>query len=272
MPEKANTIKKESCPLLLRWKKLSGPLAFLLLLGAVFVSFSGLPVSAQTVGWYCKTSEGGKQPPLPPEFSFFQGEDAIWLGPETEKVIYLTFDAGYVNENVLTILDVLKRHGAEGAFFVLEHTVSSRPEVLRRMKEEGHLICNHTATHLNTASAAPEQTEAELKRLEDAVVLATGEKPDPFFRPPEGSFTEETVNTASRCGYATVLWSYAYADWDNSRQPEPVKSADRILSHTHPGMVLLLHPTSATNAAILDDLLTEWERMGYRFGSLYEFL
>ena len=75
---------------------------------------------------------------------------------------------------------------------------------------------------------------------------------------------------AKECGYSTVFWSFAYADWDNGRQMDPEAAKERILAETHNGEVLLLHPTSATNAAILRDLIRTWKEMGFRFGTLEE--
>ena len=71
-------------------------------------------------------------------------------------------------------------------------------------------------------------------------------------------------------GYTSVFWSMAYDDWDNSRQMNPGRAKEKLLSTTHDGAILLLHPTSATNAAILGDLIREWKNMGYSFGSLKE--
>ena len=80
----------------------------------------------------------------------------------------------------------------------------------------------------------------------------------------------ENLKYAKELGYKTIFWSYAYADWDNNRQPDPQKAKEQILLHTHPGMVILLHPTSKTNADIMDDLLSCWEQQGYRSGTLEE--
>ncbi|MBQ2926439.1 MAG: polysaccharide deacetylase family protein, partial [Ruminiclostridium sp.] len=88
--------------------------------------------------------------------------------------------------------------------------------------------------------------------------------------PPEGTFSENTLKFCKELGYTPVFWSYAYADWDNNAQMSEEKALDKLLSNLHPGEVLLLHPTSATNAAILDRFLTEAEKQGYRFGSLTE--
>jgi peptidoglycan-N-acetylmuramic acid deacetylase len=75
---------------------------------------------------------------------------------------------------------------------------------------------------------------------------------------------------AKESGYKTVFWSLAYADWDNSRQMSPDKALEKILSNVHNGAVILLHPTSKTNADILGDLIKELKTLGYGFGSLDE--
>ena len=71
-------------------------------------------------------------------------------------------------------------------------------------------------------------------------------------------------------GYKTVFWSFAYADWDNDKQPSPDKAMQCVMDNIHNGAVLLLHPTSATNAAILPRVIAELKAQGYRFGRLDE--
>ena len=69
-------------------------------------------------------------------------------------------------------------------------------------------------------------------------------------------------------GYSTVFWSLAYVDWYTEDQPTKEQAFSKLLPRIHPGAVVLLHSTSSTNAQILDELLTEWEGMGYTFGDL----
>jgi peptidoglycan-N-acetylmuramic acid deacetylase len=137
------------------------------------------------------------------------------------------------------------------------------------MAAEGHLVCNHTFTHRNLCGAASGALTAELKRLEEAC-SAIGVTVSPYYRPPEGCFDEAMLREAQSAGYKTVFWSFAYADWDNAKQPDPAASKRRILDNLHNGAVILLHPTSATNAAILGDVLREMKALGYRFGGLDE--
>jgi peptidoglycan-N-acetylmuramic acid deacetylase len=233
-----------------------------------------IPVSAAPGGWYCKRNKEHKQPTLDPKMTVIEKYDAYYVdknhGDTSEdKVIYLTFDAGYENGNVAKVLDALKAEGATGAFFILGNLPEKNPELVRRMAAEGHLVCNHTFTHKNLCGAPAGALTAELKRLEEAC-SAIGVTVSPYYRPPEGCFDEAMLREAQSAGYKTVFWSFAYADWDNQKQPDPAAAKKRILDNIHNGAVILLHPTSATNAAILGDVLRELKAMGYRFGSLDE--
>ena len=73
---------------------------------------------------------------------------------------------------------------------------------------------------------------------------------------------------AQEMGYKTVVWSLAYADWDNEKQPTREQAFSKLLPRIHNGAVVLLHSTSQTNAEILDELLTKWEDLGYEFVTL----
>ena len=224
--------------------------------------------------WYCRNNNAGKPPCLPPEFSFINDNGGYYLdtkAADTDKVIYLTFDAGYENGNIAKILDVLKKHQAKGAFFVLGNLIKRDTGLVKRMLDEGHLVCNHTNQHRDmTKVTDPAKFREELESLSAIMKEYCGCDVAPFYRPPEGRFSEANLKTASEMGCKTVFWSFAYADWDNRNQMSPEKAMKKVLSHTHNGEVILLHPTSATNAEILDPLLTEWEKQGYRFGTLYE--
>ena len=255
------------------------------LLTALIVSTSGQAIEANlqstangadSFGWYCKNNDAHQPPVLPSEFSFIGDYGGYYLdtdATEDDRVIYLTFDAGYENGNITKILDVLAAHGATGAFFVLGNLVKRNPELIQRMVAEGHLICNHTNRHPDMTKVTDYQAfREELEALNVILKDCCDVEAAPFYRPPEGKFTRENLKFASDCGYKTIFWSFAYADWDNEKQPDPEKALKKLLDHTHNGEVLLLHPTSATNAAILDEYLTSLEKDGYRFGTLYELI
>ncbi|MGN1095797.1 MAG: polysaccharide deacetylase family protein [Eubacteriales bacterium] len=228
-------------------------------------------LGADAYNWYCKREKNHVRPKAEASMSFISENGGAYIGKNPdEKVIYLTFDAGYENGNIARILDTLKAHNAKGAFFVLENLVKRNTDLVKRMAAEGHLVCNHTARHRDMTKMNDEQFSSELKALEDILMENAGVECAKFYRPPEGRFNEKNLKAANAMGYKTVFWSLAYADWDNDKQPDPEKAKQLLLANTHNGAVILLHPTSKTNADILDSLLAEWEKEGYRFGSLDE--
>ena len=224
----------------------------------------------KSYSWYCIRTPDHARPPLPSEFSFIKEYNGYYIGND-EKVVYLTFDAGYENGNVAKTLDVLKAREVPGAFFILSNLISKNPELINRMAEEGHIICNHTSKHPDmTKITTIEAFEAELKALEELCLNTTGKEIKKYFRPPEGKFNEKTLKYANDLGYKTVFWSFAYADWDNNKQMSETEAKAKILSNIHNGAILLLHPTSDTNAKILGDVIDELKAQGYRFGTLDE--
>jgi peptidoglycan-N-acetylmuramic acid deacetylase len=226
--------------------------------------------------WYCKRMADHKQPPLDAAMRFVLDYDGYYADLRhgdnaQEKVIYLTFDAGYDNGNVAKVLDVLHEEKVSGAFFVLAHLIEDNTDLVRRMIEEGHLVCNHTMKHRDMSRvASQEEFETELRALEQLFYEKTGSVMPKYYRPPEGKFSEENMKFAKAAGYKTIFWSFAYADWDNDRQMSPEKAEQLILNNIHNGAVLLLHPTSATNAAVLGNVIRTLKAQGYRFGTLDE--
>jgi len=224
--------------------------------------------------WYIRKAENNQQPGDSPEFKFIHQHDGYSIdrgAKDSDKVIYLTFDLGYDNGNSASILETMKKHNATGAWFILDNVINRNFDIVQKMIDDGHLVCNHTARHPDMAKITdPEIFAEQLTALEKLYEEKTGQTLSKYYRPPSGSFTELNLRHAKDLGYKTVFWSMAYADWDNNKQPCPEESYNRIMKHTHNGMVLLLHPTSATNAKIMDRLLTSWTEQGYRFGSLEE--
>lgn len=199
--------------------------------------------------------------------------DAYFVGDEQKPVIYLTFDAGYENGYTPQILDALQKHGVSAAFFIVGNYLETAPDLVKRMVDEGHLVGNHTYHHpdmsaINTADSFA----AELAAVETLYQEVTGKAMPKLYRPPQGKYSTENLRMAKELGYTTLFWSLAYVDWYVNDQPTPEQAYKKLLPRIHNGAVVLLHSTSATNAAILDELLTKWEQAGYTFGNVADFL
>ncbi len=230
----------------------------------------------QSLSWYCVRNKEHKQPIADSNMRFIEKYSGYYIDHRhgdsaTEKVVYLTFDAGYENGNVAKILDVLKEKDVKGAFFVLENLITRDTGLVRRMAEEGHIVANHTATHKDMSKIEDKESFAqELKALEDVYQEQIGYSMPKYYRPPEGRFDETSMKFANELGYKTIFWSFAYADWDNDHQMSASAAKQKILDNLHNGAVILLHPTSKTNAEILGDVIQSLKEQGYRFGTLDE--
>ena len=223
----------------------------------------------ETGAWGLSFQREGAPPTGPASVEQLRAYDAAYLGDTTRKVLYLTFDAGYENGCTAKILDVLKKHQVPAAFFLVGNYLERNPDLVRRMVEEGHIVGNHTYHHRDMAAITDEAVfREELTAVEDLYRNITGEEMSKFYRPPEGVYSEENLKQAQALGYRTIFWSLAYVDWKNDSQPTKEEAFSKLIPRIHNGAIVLLHSTSKTNAAILDELLTKWEDMGYEFVTL----
>ncbi len=219
--------------------------------------------------WGLSFQQDGQPPVANASAEELKQYDAYYADITQDKVLYLTFDAGFENGNTQAILDALKKHNAPAAFFVVGTYITSNQDLIKRMVQEGHTVGNHTYHHPDMSQiASKEAFEKELKDVEDAYQEVTGEPMVKFYRPPQGKYSETNLQMAKELGYQTFFWSLAYVDWYQDNQPSKEEAFEKLLGRIHPGAVVLLHSTSTTNAQILDELLTKWEEMGYTFCSL----
>ena len=92
-----------------------------------------------------------------------------------------------------------------------------------------------------------------------------------YMRPPRGEFSERTLIDTANLGYKTVMWSFAYCDWDEKKQPSQEEAIKIITKNFHSGEIMLLHSNSKTNSEVLDKIIKEAKNQGYEFKSLDEF-
>ena len=249
--------------------------ALVLLYIPIIIASLAINSSAATATcWFIKHS-GHTRPELPDEVKYIFDYGGYYADmrlceDSEEKKLYLTFDVGYANENVEKIVDTLSEKSVSAAFFVLDNIIIKNTDLIMKMVNDGHLICNHTKRHRDLTKCTSEEINSDLSALEEIYTEKTGLDMSKYFRFPEGRYSEAAIKCINELGYKTIFWSFAYADWDNNRQPSEKFAINKILSNTHNGAVILLHPNSKTNASILPRLIDEWRAMGYEFGTLDE--
>lgn len=227
-------------------------------------------IAHETKDWGLGFGEQGQKPTGNTSAEELAKQDAYYVGNTEEKVIYLTFDAGFENGNTPAILDALKKHGVSATFFVVGNYLETSPELVKRMAQEGHMVGNHSYHHPDMTVKSEAEFEQEITMLEEKYKEITGEELAKCYRPPQGKYSDATLKQAKKMGYRTFFWSLAYVDWLENDQPTKEEAFEKLLGRIHPGAIVLLHSTSKTNAEILDELLTRWEEMGYRVCPLSE--
>ena len=188
----------------------------------------------------------------------------IYRGDETRKVCYLTFDCGYEYGPTKDILDTLKEKEVGAIFFLTGAYVKSEEDLVRRMIDEGHILGNHTVNHKNMTQVSKETFVDELEGVEDLIKEKFPDaEPLHYWRPPMGACNEWVLKLADKMDYHTVMWSWAYYDYDVNNQPDPADALATAKNGLHPGVVYLFHTESTTNAAILGDLIDWIRAQGY---------
>jgi peptidoglycan-N-acetylmuramic acid deacetylase len=194
----------------------------------------------------------------------------IYVGNKDDKVVYLTFDEGYENGYTSKILDTLKDNNVNATFFVTGSYAKKNKELIQRMIDEGHIIGNHTINHPSMPDLNDEKLNKEIVDLQD-YMLEEYNYSMSFIRPPKGEYSERTVKISRDLGYTTVLWSFAYDDWDVNNQKGVEYAKKMIYNNLHNGAVILLHAVSKDNTEVLDDVIHEIINRGYEIKPLSEF-
>lgn len=228
-------------------------------------------VSNKKIGWGIKREDNHKQPDVGSmNKRIIEQYDGICMGNPEMPYVYLTFDNGYEAGYTEKILAVLKENQIPAAFFITGHYVNSQPELVKKMIDEGHTIGNHTVNHKSMPDISDEQIKTEMMDLHKSIYEKFGYEMK-YTRPPKGEYSERTIACTNSLGYKTVMWSFAYDDWDENKQGREEYGKKKILDNVHNGAVLLLHGTSKDNSNILDECIKEIKKMGYEFRSLDQF-
>ena len=228
-------------------------------------------VSTRKIEWGIKRNENHEQPDVGSENKkILEENNGICLGNKDKKILYLTFDEGYEAGYTKKILEILKENNVKAAFFITAHYLNTQEELVKQMIDEGHIVGNHTVNHKSMPSLKEEEIKKEVMDLHTSIYEKFGYEMK-YIRPPKGEFSEKSIKYTNTLGYKTVMWSFAYEDWNEKKQPEEAKSKEKIVNNFHNGEIILLHGNSQTNTNILDSIIKEAKNKGYVFKSLDEF-
>ena len=236
---------------------------------AVLVSAETL--STKTIEFGIKRGENHEQPDVgATNKRLIEKYNGMVIGNKDKKDIYLTFDVGYEGGYTEKILDTLKQNDVKACFFVTGQFYKTNPELIKKMIDEGHIVGNHTVKHKSLPKCDDETIKDEVMTLHQEIYNDFNYEMK-YMRPPKGEYSEKSLAVIQRLGYVPVFWSFAWDDWDDSKQGREEYGKKKILDNVHNGEIMLLHATSKDDANILDEVIKKIKEDGYTFKSLDEF-
>ena len=190
--------------------------------------------------------------------------DVLFEVTTADKVVALSLDDA-PSANTAEIMEVLKQHDARATFFVIGGQVDGREAALRSLVREGHELANH-GMHDEPASRLPlDRLESEINAVKAMLVAAYEAEgrilPNNYYRPGSGFFNRKMRDLLGNRGFRITLGSVYPHD---PQIPYPERNAKHILSMVHPGAIIICHDRRKWTAPMLQIVLPELKRMGYK--------
>lgn len=181
------------------------------------------------------------------------------------KKIAITFDDGPHPKYTLKLLDELKKRNVKATFFVIGENVSNNPDVIKRMAEDGHLIGNHTYSHVQLTCISEEKAITEINKTSELITTYAGVSPK-YIRPPYGMYSDALKRETN---LTPVLWTVDPRDWSVLNTDSVVK---HVLKCAKSGDIILLHDIFDTSVEAAFQIIDALKAEGYEFVTVDEFI
>lgn len=175
----------------------------------------------------------------------------------TDKMIALTFDDGpgpYTDE----LIDGLEKLNAKASFFLVGEKIKSYPDTVAKIAEKGHLIGNHTYSHIKLTALSPDEIKKEIDKTNEEIKAITGEAPQ-FFRPPFGRYNSDTLNYVDMI---SVRWSKDTIDW---KYEDEERLYRYLIKNAGDGEIFLMHDVEKTTVKGVLRAIETLQKQGYKF-------
>lgn len=225
-------------------------------------------VNGKSYGWGFSKNNNHTQPYIGSYEQEIEGTNSYYVGDENEKTVFLTFDAGYDNGNLIKILDVLDEKEVVGTFFITGDFLTRFSDLVIEINNRGHIVGNHTWSHRKITQLSFDELKEELTKVEEEYKKLTRENINHYFRPPEGVFNNESLKNIKQLNYNTIFWSIAYKDWETNKQGNVEKAVNSVIDNLHNGAIILLHTVSEDNVKALPIIIDKIRDSGYKIESI----
>ena len=192
----------------------------------------------------------------------------VYCVQRDEKIVALSFDAAWGNEDTQILIDILDQYGVNTTFFVVGDWVDKYPESVRALSEAGNEVMNHSSSHAHFSALSTDEIAADITACNDKIEAITGVRPT-LFRCPYGEYDDHVISAVKSANMTAVQWDVDSLDWKGIPAGQITR---RVLDRVQPGSIVLFHNaaehTPEALPAILDALIGE----GYRIVPISQIL
>lgn len=192
----------------------------------------------------------------------------IYCVQREEKIVALTFDAAWGNEDTQQLIDILGQYDVPATFFVVGDWVDKYPESVKALADAGHSIQNHSNTHPYLTQCSADQVISELEACNDKIENLTGVRPT-LIRPPYGDYNDTVVTTIRSIGMEPIQWDVDSLDWKELSASEIYQ---RVMDGVGPGSIVLFHNAALHTPEALPDIITSLIDQGYTFTTVADLI
>ena len=192
----------------------------------------------------------------------------IYCVQRDQKLVSISFDAAWGNEDTGQLIDILDRHQVKATFFVVGEWVDKYPESVKALHEAGHEIMNHSNTHAHYPQLSAQEVAADLEACNDKIEKVTGVRPT-LVRLPYGDYDDNSISAVRSIGMEPVQWDVDSLDWKDLSAGEITK---RVTGKVQPGSIVLFHNAAKHTPEALPEIIECLLRDGYTFVPISEIL
>ena len=192
----------------------------------------------------------------------------IYCVQRDQKMVSISFDAAWGNEDTQQLIDILGKYSIKATFFVVGEWVDKYPESVKALSDAGHEVMNHSNEHDHLSQLSREQIVADLNACNDKIEAVTGVRPT-LIRPPYGEYDDKVITAIRGMGMEPIQWSIDSLDWKDLTASEITK---RVTGKAHAGGIVLFHNAAKHTPEALPAILEALLQEGYTFVPISELI
>jgi len=183
----------------------------------------------------------------------------VYCVQRDDKVVALSFDAAWGNEDTQTLIDILDKYKINTTFFLVGDWVDKFPESVKALHDAGNEIMNHSSDHAHFSKLSEDEIVADINRCNDKIEAITGVRPT-LFRCPYGEYDDHVINAVNSMGMTAIQWNVDSLDWKGISASE---IQNRVLKNIVPGSIVLFHNAAENTPAALPGIIEGLISQGY---------